>query len=563
MTNIITFSTLGLNKFLLKALNDIGYVEPSPIQKKCIPYLLLGKDVLGIAQTGSGKTAAFILPLLNNLNISIKKTQILILTPTRELAIQVTKATSIFAKYINGINILALYGGQSYHIQFKRLHLGVQIIIATPGRLLDHIQRKTVNLSKLTSLVIDEADEMLRMGFIEDVEKILSTIPKKHQTSLFSATMPKRIKNITKKFMIHPYEISIKTNVKTIPNIKQTYCLIYGKKIDALMKFLETENFNAVLIFVKTKTLTIEIADILKQFNYNGAALNGDMNQNNREQTLEKFRNGKLDILIATDIAARGLDVNRINLVINYDIPMDIETYIHRIGRTGRAGRQGKSLTFIEYKERRLLKNIEHKIKYHIDEILLPNNKILCEKRLEKFIKKIEEESKLIKNIDLSKYQDIISTLIIKNNINKETLIIILLKLSQGKKSLILPPDTINSKKIFNKKIYFNKNKYTKKYRKIKKYMETYQINIGKKDKVEVRHIVGAIINELQINSNDLGNIKLFTNYSTIELSPNIKNNIVKYSKNITILNKNINLKLIFKKNYKNLNSKFKRKYFK
>lgn len=558
MINITSFTKFGLNKFILKALNDIGYVEPSPIQKKCIPYLLSSRDVLGIAQTGSGKTAAFILPLLNNLDLSIKKTQILILTPTRELAIQVTKATSLFAKYLNGISILALYGGQSYQIQFKRLKLGVQIIIATPGRLLDHIKRKTVNLFKLTSLVIDEADEMLRMGFIEDVEKILSTIPKKHQTSLFSATMPKRIKNITKKFMINPHEIFIKTDIKTIPDINQTYWLVNNKKINALIKFLETENFTAVLIFVKTKTSTIEISDKLKQFNYNSSALNGDMNQNNREKTLEKFRNGKLDILIATDIAARGLDVKRIDLVINYDMPMDIESYIHRIGRTGRAGRQGKSLSFIEYKEKRLLKNIKYKIKCNINEILLPNNKILCEKRLENLTKKIKEESNYLNNIDLIKYKEIISNLIIKVNINKEILIAILLKLSQNKKPLILPPDPIISKKTFNRKSYFNKSK------KIKKYMDIYRINIGKKDKVEVRHIVGAIINELKINNSDLGHIKLFTNYSTIELNPIIKKNILKYSQNIKILNKNINFELVLKKFYKRkLHLKFKKKYFK
>ncbi|QJC32159.1 DEAD/DEAH box helicase [Enterobacteriaceae endosymbiont of Donacia versicolorea] len=556
MTNI-TFAKFGLNKFLLKSLNNTGYLKPSPIQKKCIPYLLTGKDVLGIAQTGSGKTAAFILPLLNNLNLSIKATQVLILTPTRELAIQVAEATLIFAKYIHGVNIAPLYGGQSYHIQLKNLRLGVQIIIATPGRLLDHIKKKTVNLTKLRSLVIDEADEMLRMGFIEDVEKILSTIPKGYQTSLFSATMPQRIKNITKKFMIHPYEIFIKTNIKTIPDIKQTYWIIYGKKIDALMKFLETENFDAVLIFVKMKTSTIEISDILKQFGYDSAPLNGDMKQSNREQTLEKFRNGKLKILIATDIAARGLDVDKINLVINYDFPMDIESYIHRIGRTGRAGRQGKSLTFIEYREKRLLKNIERRIKCNIREIVLPNSKILCQKRLEKFITKVQKE---VNNINLKKYKDILSKILIRIDVNQETLMTILLKMAQEKRPLILPPDpSYNIRKKFYKKSNFVKNNYIKKYKKIKNYMDIYRINIGKKDKVEVRHIVGAIINEFNINSNNIGNIKLFTSYSTIELNSKIKKNIIQYP-NIRILNKKINFILIpkFKRSYKNLNFKFK-----
>ncbi|QJC35370.1 DEAD/DEAH box helicase [Enterobacteriaceae endosymbiont of Donacia proxima] len=562
MTNI-TFSNFGLNKFLLKALNDIGYLNPSPIQKKCIPHLLLKRDVLGIAQTGSGKTAAFILPLLNNINLSVKKTQLLILTPTRELAIQVSETVSLFSKYIKNINILALYGGQSYQIQLKKLRLGTQIIIATPGRLLDHIKRKTVNLSQLTSLVIDEADEMLRMGFIEDVEKILITIPKKHQTSLFSATMPQKIKNITKNFMIHPYEITIKTNIKTIPDIKQNYWFIYGKKIEALMKFLETENYDAVLIFVKTKTSTIEIADILKQYDYNSAALNGDMNQRNREQTLERFRNGNLDILIATDIAARGLDVDRIDLVINYDIPMDIDSYIHRIGRTGRAGRQGKSLTFIEYREKRFLKNIQYKIKCNINEVNLPNSNFLCEKRLEKFIFKIKKEINLFKKTDLIQYQNIISTIITKNKIDQEILMVILLKLSQYKKPLVLPPDLSNIKKRFNKKNFFIKNKYFQKHKKYFNKMDIYRLNIGKKDKIEIRHIVGATINEFEINSKDIGNIKLFFDYSIIELSSLIRKNLLQHSKNIRIFNKNIYFELInkSKKFYKNTKFNFKKKY--
>ncbi|QJC34960.1 DEAD/DEAH box helicase [Enterobacteriaceae endosymbiont of Donacia piscatrix] len=564
MTNI-TFFNFGLNEFLLKALHDIGYLNPSPIQKKCIPHLLLKRDVLGIAQTGSGKTAAFILPLLNNINLSIKKTQILILTPTRELAIQVSETVSLFSKYIKSINVLALYGGQPYQIQLKKLRLGTQIIIATPGRLLDHIKRKTVNLSQLTSLVIDEADEMLRMGFIEDVEKILTTIPKKHQTSLFSATMPQKIKNITKKFMINPYEITIKTNIKTIPDIKQTYWFIYGKKIDALMKFLETENYDAVLIFVKTKTSTIEIADILKQYDYNGAALNGDMNQRNREQTLEKFRNGNLDILIATDIAARGLDVDRIDLVINYDIPMDIDSYIHRIGRTGRAGRQGKSLTFIEYREKRFLKIIQYKIKCNIHEVFLPNSNLLCQKRLEKFIFKIKKEINFLKKTDLIQYRNIISTIITKNKIDQEILMIILLKLSQVKKPLILPPDLniTNIKKRFYKKNFFIKKKYIKKYKKYSNKMDIYRINIGKKDKIEIRHIVGATINEFQINSKNIGNIKLFFDHSIIELSSSIRKNLLQHSKNIKIFNKNIYFELINKpkKFYKNIKLNFKNKY--
>ncbi|QJC31737.1 DEAD/DEAH box helicase [Enterobacteriaceae endosymbiont of Donacia tomentosa] len=561
MTNIeITFEKLGLNKFILKSLNEIGYCIPSPIQKKCIPHLLKGRDVLGMAQTGSGKTAAFTLPLLNNLKVYIKRTQILILTPTRELAIQVAEATSIFSKFMNGVHVLPLYGGQAYHIQFKNLRLGPQIIVATPGRLLDHIKRKTVNLSKLQSLVIDEADEMLRMGFIEDVENILSTIPKGYQTSLFSATIPKRIKNISKRFMKKPYEITIKTNIKTIPDINQNYWIVYGKKIDALMKFLESEKFNAALIFVKTKSSTMEISDILKHFGYNSAPLNGDMSQNIREQTLDRFKNGNLDILIATDIAARGLDVDRINLVINYDIPMDAESYIHRIGRTGRAGRKGKALMFVEYREKKLIKNIERILKCNIYEIKLPSSEILSQKRLEKFVVKIQEN---LKSQDIEQYKNILLHLPLKNNIDQETLTAILLKMAQGKRPLILPPDPLfNTDRTIHKKLRVIKNQYQKNYRNIKNNMDLYRINIGKKDGVEVRHIVGVIINSAEINSYHIGNIKLFTYYSTVELSKLIKKNFLKYSTNLKILNKNINFEMIKNKKF-NYMKKSKNNFYK
>ncbi|QJC29156.1 DEAD/DEAH box helicase [Enterobacteriaceae endosymbiont of Plateumaris rustica] len=546
MTNVeITFVKLGLNNYLLKALNMIGYSKPSPIQKKCIPPLLLKKDVLGIAQTGSGKTAAFSLPLLHNINISNRNTQILILAPTRELAMQVSKEISLFSRFMIGVNVLVLYGGQSYGIQLKGLRLGPQIIVATPGRLLDHIKRGTVKLSNLKSLVLDEADEMLRMGFIEDVENIISVIPKGYQIALFSATMPIQIKNITKKFMNNPYEVRIASNINTIPDINQNYWNVYGRKIDALKKFLEVEDFDAALIFVRTKHATIEVSEMLKQSGYNSSALNGDMNQNIREQTLDKFKNGSLDILIATDIAARGLDVKRISLVINYDIPIDVESYVHRIGRTGRAGRTGKTLMFVENREKRFLRNIERKIKLNITEIFLPNSKLLTEKRIIKFGIKINKQ---LKSNDLEKYKIILSKLQYKNNLDQEKLSIALLKIAQGLRPLILPPDPIfKPKKIFYKNSKFinihNKTKkknnfYKKKYK--NKDMELYTINIGKKDGVEIRHIVGAMINEGEINSHYIGNIKLFSLYSTIELSKILNKNF----KKIRILNKLIHIKL-------------------
>lgn len=382
MTDIqTTFADLGLNADILESLNGMGYVKPSPIQAECIPHLLAGRDVLGMAQTGSGKTAAFSLPLLHNIDPTVKAPQILVLAPTRELAVQVAEAVTEFSKHMRGLNVVALYGGQRYDVQLRALRQGPQVVVGTPGRLLDHLKRGTLDLSNLRGLVLDEADEMLRMGFIEDVETIMAQIPADHQTALFSATMPEAIRRITKRFMKDPQEVRIQSSLTTRPDISQSYWTAYGRKTDALVRFLEAEDFDAAIIFVRTKNATMEVAEALERSGYNSAALNGDMNQALREQTLERLKDGRLDILIATDVAARGLDVERISLVVNYDIPMDSESYVHRIGRTGRAGRAGRALLFVENRERRLLRNIERTMKLTIPEVELPNAELLGERR--------------------------------------------------------------------------------------------------------------------------------------------------------------------------------------
>ncbi|WP_343188951.1 DEAD/DEAH box helicase [Buchnera aphidicola (Chaitoregma tattakana)] len=566
--NKFTFSSLGLKDCLIKSLNEINYLIPSPIQKLCIPFLLKGMDVLGMAQTGSGKTAAFALPLLNNIKLNLKMPQILVLTPTRELAIQVSKSFSVFSKYIFGINVLALYGGQRYELQLKVLRLGPQIIVGTPGRLLDHLKRRTLNLSKLSSLVLDEADEMLRMGFIEDVENILSNIPKKHQTALFSATMPEEIRRISRRFMKHPKEIKVESSLKNRPNIQQKFCIIYGKKIDALIKFLETEKFSAAIIFVKTKNLTVEVSEVLEKSGYNSSALNGDMNQSVREKTLEKLKSGKLDILIATDVAARGLDVDRISLVINYDIPMDVESYIHRIGRTGRAGRSGNALLFIEPRETRLLYNIERVIKTKIIKIELPNVESLAKKRLQLFCDKVDKE---LQSKDINIYKNILKKMDYASKVDSDTLSAVLLKIAQKDRPLIIK-ESHNNTNFFKNKVkenFFSKNSYKLHKKKIFG-LCTYRIEVGKKDGVEVRHIVGAIANEGNINSKNIGHVKLFDYYSTIEISKHVTRNINfnEIFKNTRILNKLINIKFISvvrnKPFNKNINKRFiKKKIFK
>ncbi|CAL4323318.1 DEAD/DEAH family ATP-dependent RNA helicase [Buchnera aphidicola] len=547
MTHIeSTFSSLGLNPFLIQSLTEMGYVKPSPIQSSCIPLLLKGQDVLGMAQTGSGKTAAFSLPLLHNLNISLKAPQILVLAPTRELAVQVAEAFASFSKYIVGIKVLPLYGGQRYELQLRALRQGPQIVVGTPGRLLDHLKRGTLNLSNLHGLVLDEADEMLRMGFIEDVENILAQIPKEHQTALFSATMPEAIRRISKRFMKNPKEIKIQSNITTRPDIKQSHWMVHGKKTDALIRFLEVEDFSATIIFVRTKNATLEVSEALEHNGYNSAALNGDMNQSLREQTLDRLKNGRLDILIATDVAARGLDVDRISFVINYDIPMDAESYVHRIGRTGRAGRAGRALLFVEYRERRLLRNIERITKHSIPEVQLPNIDILSQKRLEKFSKKVQQQ---LESRDLEQYSALLDKLYITDDLDIKILAAALLKMAQGERPLIIKKDLLHrsSREYINKDNYkrddVRNNKMRRERRDIKN-TDIYRIEVGRNDGVEVRHIVGAIANEGDISSRYIGNIRLFSTYSTIEIPKRVSRDLLKNCIRTRILNKPINMHL-------------------
>ncbi|CAL4324043.1 DEAD/DEAH family ATP-dependent RNA helicase [Buchnera aphidicola] len=542
-----TFSFLGLNPFIIKSLSKMGYVKPSPIQSACIPLLLEGRDVLGMAQTGSGKTAAFSLPLLNNINVNLKAPQILVLAPTRELAMQVAEAFSGFSKYILGIHVLPLYGGQRYEVQLRALRQGPQIVVGTPGRLLDHLKRGTLNLSNLDSLVLDEADEMLRMGFIEDVETIMSKIPKEHQTALFSATMPEAIRRISKRFMNNPKEIRIQSNITTRPDIKQSYWMVFGKKTDALIRFLEVEDFSATIIFVKTKNATLEVSEALERNGYNSAALNGDMNQALREQTLERLKNGRLDILIATDVAARGLDVDRISFVINYDIPMDSESYVHRIGRTGRAGRAGRALLFVENRERRLLRNIERTINQTIPEIQLPKIELLCKRRLEQFSKKVQEQ---LESRDLDEYSNLLDKLYSSNDLDIKTLAAALLKMAQGERPLIIKKDLLKRPsreavfKYDRRREDGNRNNRNRRERRDIRDLDLYRIEVGRDDGVEVRHIVGAIANEGNINSRNIGNIKLFSSYSTLELPKGLSKDVIQHLTKTRILNKQTNMHL-------------------
>ncbi|HFD7848226.1 TPA: DEAD/DEAH family ATP-dependent RNA helicase [Klebsiella michiganensis] len=551
-----TFADLGLKAPILEALNDLGYEKPSPIQAECIPHLLGGRDVLGMAQTGSGKTAAFSLPLLNNIDPELRAPQILVLAPTRELAVQVAEAMTEFSKHMRGVNVVALYGGQRYDVQLRALRQGPQIVVGTPGRLLDHLKRGTLDLSKLSGLVLDEADEMLRMGFIEDVETIMAQIPEGHQTALFSATMPEAIRRITRRFMKEPQEVRIQSSVTTRPDISQSYWTAYGmRKNEALVRFLEAEDFDAAIIFVRTKNATLEVAEALERSGYSSAALNGDMNQSLREQTLERLKDGRLDILIATDVAARGLDVERISLVVNYDIPMDSESYVHRIGRTGRAGRAGRALLFVENRERRLLRNIERTMKLTIPEVELPNAELLGKRRLEKFAAKVQQQ---LESSDLDQYRALLAKIQPSaegEELDVETLAAALLKMAQGERPLILPPDApMRPKREFRDRNdrgprgdrpERSGEDRPKRERRDVGDMELYRIEVGRDDGVEVRHIVGAIANEGDISSRYIGNIKLFGSHSTIELPKGMPGEVLQHFTRTRILNKPMNMQLL------------------
>lgn len=403
------FSSLGLNQDILATIVSLGYKTPTPIQQHAIPHILTGRDVLGQAQTGTGKTAAFALPLINNINLNSKSKlpQILILAPTRELAIQVAKQFESFAKNMSNLSVACIYGGQEYGSQIRALNSGVQVVVGTTGRIMDHIKKGILKLDNLKSLVLDEADEMLRMGFIDDVKWILGHISNECQRLLFSATIPPDIADIIKGYLRDPYKAQIKAKTKTANTVIQKFIVIKGfRRIDALDRLLEIEETDGVIVFVKTKTNTIEVADDLKARGYKVAAINGDMQQSQREYIVEQFKNAKSNILVATDVVARGIDLERISHVINYDMPSDADTYVHRIGRTGRAGRGGISISLVPLRDVRFLYALQKFTGSQMQEIFMPSAKQLADSRIVNFKKRII--STIENDKDLGKYEEII-----------------------------------------------------------------------------------------------------------------------------------------------------------
>lgn len=437
MGGAILFADLKISGPLLRAVGDLGYVEPTPIQLEAIPVLLAGRDLIGQAQTGTGKTAAFALPLLMRVEADLGVPQVLVLAPTRELALQVGGAFQDYAKYLDALHVLTIYGGQAYGPQLRGLRQGAQIVVGTPGRLIDHLERGALRLDALRTLVLDEGDEMLRMGFIEDVEKILAAAPPNCQKALFSATMPAPIREIAWRHLHDPVEIRIASKTATVETISQYYILLKEEqKPEALLRLLEMEEQPAALIFTRTKAATVEVAEHLRKAGFLSAALNGDMSQELRESAITRLRSGELNIVVATDVAARGLDVERIGLVINYDIPLDVEPYVHRIGRTGRAGRSGKAFLFVTPGERRYLKIIERVTGQRIEETRVPQSSDLERKRTERFRARLEQ---LMAQKDLSFYRATCERLTEETGLLPEELAPALLYMAQGTRPLRVP----------------------------------------------------------------------------------------------------------------------------
>ena len=575
---ISTFSQFELKPALHKALDEVGYETPTPIQEQTIPLLLEKKDVLGQAQTGTGKTAAFALPLLSNLNLRQKDPQVLVLTPTRELAIQVAEAFKKYASQMKSFHVLPIYGGQEYRGQIRGLQRGAHVVVGTPGRVMDHMRRGTLKLGKLSTLVLDEADEMLRMGFIDDVEWILEQTPEERQIALFSATIPQQIRRIATRYLKDPVQITIKDKTTTAPTIRQRFWPVSGMhKLDALTRILEAENFEAMLIFVRTKTATVELSAKLEARGYASTPLNGDIKQSQRERTIEFLKNGKLDILVATDVAARGLDVERISHVVNYDIPHDTEGYVHRIGRTGRAGRQGDAILFVAPREKRMLHAIERATNQKIELMELPSTELINDQRIAKFKQRITDT---LATEELGLFYQMIEQYQQEHNVPALEVAAALAKLLQGDSPFMLQAKANRHKEIESWQDDDSKprkgrgadrgkergrerdkgrgkdhDRAPKKELPLEEGMERFRLEVGHNHNVKPNNIVGAIANEAGLESQHIGRINIYDDYSVIDLPEGMPKDVFSDLKKVWVAGKQLNISLL-KKDRKSRSSK-------
>ncbi|ANG63518.1 RNA helicase [Marinobacterium aestuarii] len=543
----LSFTSLGLSEPVLKALTDVGYETPSPIQAASIPFLLAGRDLLGMAQTGTGKTAAFALPLLSRLDTTRREPQMLVLAPTRELAIQVAEACQTYAKHIPDFHVLPIYGGQAYDTQLRQLKRGAQVIVGTPGRVMDHLRRGSLKLDTLSAMVLDEADEMLRMGFIDDVEWILEHTPKTRQIALFSATMPPQIKRVAQKYLNNPEEVRIVSKTSTAPTITQKYLRVSSHhKMEALTRILEIESFEAMLIFVRTKSATEELASKLSARGHAAEALNGDISQQQRERIVERLKGGKIDILVGTDVVARGLDVERISHVLNYDIPYDTESYVHRIGRTGRAGRKGEAILFVAPRETRMLYAIEKATRQPLERIELPSVGVINEKRVERFMQRISDT---LDNGEMSTYLDLLTDYQKEHDTDPLQIAAALALMAQGETPLLLDEREIPQPREYKdeqpreRRGPINVNptaRPLKDHPEIE--MQRFVVMVGRSHGVMPKNIVGAIANEANMAANLIGQIDLFDDYSTVDLPAGMPAKVMQVLKKAFVCGQRLNI---------------------
>jgi len=537
------FADLDLPEPLMRALADVGYESPSPIQAATIPPLLAGRDVLGQAQTGTGKTAAFALPILARLDARAKKPQALVLAPTRELAIQVAEAFQTYAQHLPGFQVLPVYGGQGYGPQLAALRRGVQVIVGTPGRVIDHLERGTLDLSELRVLVLDEADEMLRMGFIDDVETVLKKTPETRQVALFSATMPAQIKRIAQTYLKEPVEIAIKATTATAINIRQRYWMVSGvHKLDALTRILEAEPFDAMIVFARTKLGTQELADRLAARGLAAAAINGDIEQKQRERIIAQLKDGRIDVLVATDVAARGLDVERISHVLNYDIPYDTESYVHRIGRTGRAGRSGEAILFVTPRERGMLRAIERATRQPIEQMELPSVEAVNERRVAKFLDRIDTG---LQADDLGQFRELVERYEREHDVPAIEIAAALAKLLQGDSPLLLEPPRERPRPPVREHAKPSQGAGDKPARGPRPSqagtrpaevgMESFRIEVGHAHGVKPSNIVGAIANEADLESRYIGRIDIRDDHSLVELPEGMPREVLDHLKKVRV----------------------------
>jgi ATP-dependent RNA helicase DeaD len=564
----IKFSDLGLPESLMQALRTVGYESPSPIQAATIPPLLAGRDLIGQAQTGTGKTAAFALPALAQLTTPAGKPQVLVLAPTRELAIQVAEAFQKYATHIPGFHVLPIYGGQSYQPQLSALKRGVHVVVGTPGRVIDHLERGSLDLSQIRCLVLDEADEMLRMGFIDDVEAVLKKTPETRQVALFSATMPSQIKRIAQTYLKNPVEISIKSQTATAENIRQRFWMVSGiNKLDALTRILEAEPFEAMIVFARTKLGTDELAEKLAARGFSAAAINGDVDQKMRERTIQRLKDGQIDILVATDVAARGLDVDRISHVLNYDIPYDTESYVHRIGRTGRAGRKGEAILFVAPRERGMLGAIERATRQKIEQMNLPSVDAVNENRVAKFLGKIEGA---LVHEDLSVFRDLVERYEREKNVPAVEIAAALAKLVQGKTPLLLA-QPVRAERAFEprearpvrehgSREHGSRDSSERPQRERTEHaprdhaprdrsapetgMQTYRIEVGHQHGVQPGNIVGAIANEADLEARFIGRIDIRDDFTLVDLPDGMPPELLQHMQTVRVASRPLRLRI-------------------